>query len=120
MPRKTILDQNTKNLIFNQLESILSSHEELFSEEKLQITCFYVKRKSIKKLFAYINPRKHEIVIWFSHHWTNILTEFPFLKSIADEIGQSMMKFSIKKMEDIELKAIEKIINLILPSYKNI
>lgn len=120
MTKRTILDQNIKNLIFKQLKSILSSHEELFSEEKMQITCFYIKRKSIKKLFAYLNPRKYEIVIWFSHHWTDILAEFPFLKSIADEIGQSMMKFSIKKMEDIESKAIEKIINLILPSYKNI
>lgn len=117
MIKKIILDQNTKNLIFNQLKSILSNHKELFSEKKLHITCFYIKRRSIKKLFAYINTRKHEIVIWFPHHWTNILTEFPFLKSIADEIGQSIMKFSIRKSEDIEFKAIEKIIDLILPSY---
>lgn len=117
MNKNIILDKNTKNLIFNQLKSILSSHEQLFSEKKMQITCFYIKRKSIKKLFAYLNPRKDEVVIWFSHHWTNILTEFTFLKSIADEIGQSMMKFNIRKPEDIEFKAIEKIIDLILPNY---
>ncbi len=63
MTKRTILDQNTENLILKQLKSILSSHEELFSEKKLQITCFYVKRRSIKKLFVYLNPRKHEIVI---------------------------------------------------------
>lgn len=117
MKKNIILDEITKNLIFNQLKTILSKHKILFFEKKMQITCFYVKRRWIKKLFAYLNPRKDEVVIWFSHHWTNILTEFPFLKSIADEIGQSMMKFSIRKSEDIEFKVIGKIIDLILPSY---
>jgi hypothetical protein len=39
---------------------------------------------------------------------------YPILPSIADETKTSVIKFSIKKIEDIDQKAINKIIELIM------
>ena len=68
----------------------------------------------IKKLLFYINPRPNEVIFGIGHRWTDILEKYPILPSIADETKTSVMKFSIKKFEDIEKKAIKKIIELIM------
>jgi hypothetical protein len=62
----------------------------------------------------YLNPRDNEVIFGIGHRGTNILEKYPILQSIADETKTSVIKFSIKKVEDIEKKAINKIIELII------
>ena len=70
-----------------------------------------------KKLLFYINPRTNEVIFGIGHRGTDILEKYPILPSLADETKQSVIKFSIKKIEDIEKKAIKKIIEIIVKGY---
>lgn len=69
-----------------------------------------------RKLLFYLNVRKKEVIFGISHRGTDILEKFPLLPSLADETKTSVMKFSIKKLEDIKKKWIHKLIDIILSS----
>lgn len=63
MKKRIPLTNEMKEAIYNQLVDYLHQHEQLFSQQKCRITCFYIKRKNNKKLFAYINPKKYEVIV---------------------------------------------------------
>lgn len=118
MPKKFPLEKATKNLIIHQLVACFAMHTNLFSQHKSKLTCFYLQYKGYKKLFAYINPRVHEVVLGFSHYGTDALSTFPILKSLAHEVKQSMIKFSLTNPEDIQTLAIPQLIDLMLSTYQ--
>lgn len=63
MKKRIPLTNEVKETIYDQLVDYLHQHEQLFSQKKCRITCFYIKRKHNKKLFAYINPKKYEVIV---------------------------------------------------------
>jgi hypothetical protein len=109
--------KENKNII-QHLQRILKKHTKLSCEKKMKLYCYYLTKWARKKLLFYLNPRHNETVFGISHRGTDILEKHPILQSIADETKTSVMKFSIKKIEDIETKAISKIIELIMESNK--
>ncbi len=80
----------------------------------MKLFCYYTNKGTYRKLTFYLNPRRNEVVFGISHRGTDILEKFPLLPSLADETKVSVMKFSIKKLEDIEKKGIEKLVEIIL------
>jgi len=82
-------------------------------EAKTKLFCYYLTGRR-KKLLFYLNPRKTEIVFGIGHHGTDILETFPMLAGLADEVKTSVLKIKIEKIEDIETKAINYIIEMII------
>ncbi len=80
------------------------------------LSCYYRIWEKGRKLLFYLNVRKKEVIFGISHRGTDILEKFPLLPSLADETKTSVMKFSIKKLEDIKKKWIHKLIDIILSS----
>lgn len=112
--KKHILSSQESEEIIQSLHKLLMGYTEIIHQKKVKLFCYYTKKWKSKKLLFYINPRVHEIIFGIGHRGTNILETYPILASIADENKTSVIKFSIKKGEDIEKKAISKIIELIL------
>lgn len=107
--------EEEKKIILKSLQNILKTQENLHTEEKTcGLFCYYRYIGKRKKLLFYLNPRTKEVIFGISHRGTNILEKFPMFKIIADETKTSVMKFSIKKLDDIEKKAVKKIIELIM------
>lgn len=108
-----LTDQESKEII-QLLHHLIKIYPQIVYQRKTKLFCYYTKKWKSKKLLFYINPRVHEVIFGIGHRWTNILETYPIITSIADETKTSVIKFSIKKSEDIEKKAISKIIELIL------
>jgi hypothetical protein len=109
--------EEDKQAILKSLQDILNTQKNLSTEEKTcGLFCYYRYRGKRKKLLFYLNPRIKEVVFGISHRGTDILEKFPMFTIMADETRTSVMKFSIKKLEDIDKKAIKKIIELIVDS----
>jgi hypothetical protein len=99
--------------ILQKLRKILGDTKLYHQETPCGLFCYYRMIGKRRKLLFYLNPRKKEVVLGISHRATDILERYPILKSLADETKTSVMKFSIKKVEDIEEKGIKKLIKLI-------
>lgn len=88
---------------------------DLYNEEKIcWLSCYYRIIGKRKKLLFYLNPRAKEIVFGVSHRGTDILETYPMISVLTDEMKKSVMKFRIKKFEDIEQKGIQKLITIVL------
>lgn len=111
---KKILSDKEIIDILTAMDKILRQHSELSFQKKMKLFCYYTNKAATKKLIFYLNPRHTEVVFGISHRGTDILEKYPMLPSLADETKVSVMKFSIKKIEEIEKKAINKLIELIL------
>jgi hypothetical protein len=111
---KHVLSAQESETIIQSLHKLVNVYPQIIHQRKTKLFCYYKKKKKSKKLVFYINPRVHEIIFGIGHRGTDILETYPILRSIADETKTSVIKFSIKKREDIEDKAISKIIELIL------
>ena len=111
--KKQLSDESKKNII-TWLQNILKQQSKLSFQKKTKLFCYYIPKWTSKKLLFYINPRHNEVIFGVGHRGTDILEKHPILQIIADETKTSVMKFSIKKIEDIENKAIAKIIDNIL------
>lgn len=109
---KYVLLQEEKDKIIEWLQHLLQQQKKLSCQKKTKLFCYYITKWTTKKLLFYINPRANEVIFGIGHRWTDILEKYPILPSIADETKTSVIKFSIKKTEDIEKKAIKKIIEL--------
>lgn len=109
--------EEDKKVILKSLQHILNAQKSLSAEEKTcGLFCYYRHKGKRKKLLFYLNPRIKEVIFGISHRGTDILEKFPMFTILADETRTSVMKFSIKKPEDIDKKAIKKIIELIMDS----
>lgn len=114
---KHTLSQQEKDVIIQWLHALLKQQIKLSFQKKMKLFCYYIIKWMNKKLLFYINPRTNEVIFGIGHRGTDILEKYPILPSLADETKQSVIKFSIKKIEDIEKKAIKKIIEIIVKGY---
>ena len=111
---KKFLSEHESTNIIKTLDKLLRQNKLLSFEKKIKLFCYYTYKNKQKKLLFYINPRPNEIIFGIGHWWTTIVTDFPMLKIAADESKKSVIKFSIKSIADIQKKAIETIIRIIL------
>jgi len=103
------------NPVLKKIQSLMDNIPQLHKESKTcGLFCYYRYYGKRKKLIFYINPRRTEVIFVISHRATDILETFPMLAGLADEVKTSVLKIKIKKIEDIETKAIRYIIEMIV------
>jgi hypothetical protein len=112
--KKQALSPQTQLTLLHALQNIFLSFPKLILEKKMKLFCYYRYFGKRKKLIFYLNPRKTEIIFGIGYRGTDILKTFPMLTSLADEVKTSVLKIKIEKSEDIQIKAISYIVEMIV------
>jgi len=112
--KKIILTDKQQNNILTKLKKLLADFPILPMEKKIKMYSYYRYTGKSRRLLFYIYPRSTEIIFGIWHHGTDILETFPILTSLANETKAVVLKFKIKKVEEVESKAIRSIIEMIV------